>query len=323
MADGGTGGDGFGGAGGIDSPTGQGGAGGGAFFGAAAAAERAQRRRGRRRRRQRRRLGRRRGRRLRRVCGRRWRESLSIWRSGGGGGGGAHGFVGAALPGAAASGGAGGSGGGSTATGYGGGGGAGGYGAVVTGTGSLGTLGSAVTGGRAETGGQPQGGNAGTGGFGLLTPAPRSRSRRRAGRRWWPRGEPQWARRGACGGAGIVGQNLTSHGRGRERRGRSGATPSTSPAAPNTLTFTSNRRPDRSASGARHLRHPASTRLSACSRSRPTTVSTASTGGTRPAAAVGLGAANPSAIALNAGGGTFDTIGFNTTVSQAITGRAD
>ena len=84
-----------------------------------------------------------------------------------------------------------------TACGDGGGGGAGGYGAVVTGTGSLGTLGSAVTGGRGGDGGE---GSVGRQRWNRRVRAPlyqcRGRhvhgQRRRAGRRWWPRGELGW-----------------------------------------------------------------------------------------------------------------------------------
>jgi fibronectin-binding autotransporter adhesin len=90
---------------------------------------------------------------------------------GGGGGGGAHGFVGALLPIATSTGGSGGDGGAGNLGGAdGGGGGAGGYGAVVTGSGSLGTLSAAATGGNGGAGGigTEDGGNGGTGGIGLL-----------------------------------------------------------------------------------------------------------------------------------------------------------
>ncbi len=95
---------------------------------------------------------------------------------GGGGGGGAHGSVGAALPGGASNGGAGGAGGASTAGGgpCGGGGGAGGFGAVITGSGALGTLATAVSGGVGGVGGNTlatsngPAGNGGTGGTGLV-----------------------------------------------------------------------------------------------------------------------------------------------------------
>jgi fibronectin-binding autotransporter adhesin len=96
---------------------------------------------------------------------------------GGGGGGGAHGFVGAGLPGTASTGGNGGAGGNNISSGGnsdGGGGGAGAYGAVVTGSGNLGTLEIALTGGNGGAGGQGSpnnaffGGNGGSGGTGLL-----------------------------------------------------------------------------------------------------------------------------------------------------------
>ena len=95
-------------------------------------------------------------------------------RGGNGGAGGVHGTVGATLPIGAATGTAGGNGGNFNGTGGGGGGGGGGYGAVVTGTGALGTLSFAVTGGGGGTGGGgdttwfDQGGSGGSGGIGLL-----------------------------------------------------------------------------------------------------------------------------------------------------------
>lgn len=104
----------------------------------------------------------------------------SFWTSGGGGGGGgAHGHVGATLLGTAMTGGNGGNGGGggdaaNALDGDGGGGGAGGYGAVVTGSGNLGTLSVNVTGGNGGAGGRSDapsggfyGGNGGSGGIGL------------------------------------------------------------------------------------------------------------------------------------------------------------
>ena len=134
----------------------------------------------------------------------------------GGGGGGAHGFVGAALPGVAASGGAGGKGGSTqyyddSSQGGGGGGGAGGYGAVVTGTGSLGTLGSAVTGGRGGDGGYAAViGNDGTGGFGLLfTNAAGATFTVNAAVQGGAGGVGDPWRGPGAGGAGIVGQNLS------------------------------------------------------------------------------------------------------------------
>nr|WP_301293839.1 autotransporter domain-containing protein [Nitrobacter winogradskyi] len=85
----------------------------------------------------------------------------------GGGGGGAHGFVGAAAP-NAATGGNGGAGGAGSGGGDGGGGGGGGYGAVVTGSGALGTVSGAIQGGNGGAGGSGfWGGNGGTGGVGL------------------------------------------------------------------------------------------------------------------------------------------------------------
>jgi uncharacterized protein with beta-barrel porin domain len=85
----------------------------------------------------------------------------------GGGGGGAHGFVGAAAP-NAATGGNGGAGGAGSGGGDGGGGGGGGYGAVVTGSGALGTVSGAIQGGNGAAGGNGfWGGNGGTGGVGL------------------------------------------------------------------------------------------------------------------------------------------------------------
>jgi uncharacterized protein with beta-barrel porin domain len=86
--------------------------------------------------------------------------------NGGGGGGGAHGFVGAALPGGASIGGKGGKGGDST-LGGGGGGGAGGDGAVITGTGNLGTLNFVSTGGDGGAGGNGSAGGGGSGGIGI------------------------------------------------------------------------------------------------------------------------------------------------------------
>jgi autotransporter-associated beta strand protein len=91
--------------------------------------------------------------------------------AGGGGGGGAHGSTQATLPLAVSTGGNGGNGGnGLVARSDGGGGGAGGYGAVVTGSGLLGSLGVAVTGGKGGNGGNSGslGGNAGSGGIGLF-----------------------------------------------------------------------------------------------------------------------------------------------------------
>jgi autotransporter-associated beta strand protein len=98
---------------------------------------------------------------------------------GGGGGGGAHGWVGPGLPSAAVTGGAGGAGGSvplqiiNVWQGGGGGGGAGGHGAVITGTGNLGTLTGSVTGGAGGAGGfASPGGGEGAGGAGLVFTQP-------------------------------------------------------------------------------------------------------------------------------------------------------
>jgi uncharacterized protein with beta-barrel porin domain len=98
--------------------------------------------------------------------------------SGGGGGGGAHGDIRADLSGANTPGGAGGAGGNSTAfSRNGGGGGAGGWGLVVTGSGNVGSLDNAVTGGQGGAGGSGDvgvvgglsfGGNGGSGGIGVV-----------------------------------------------------------------------------------------------------------------------------------------------------------
>lgn len=104
-------------------------------------------------------------------------NTLNRFGGGGGGGGGAHGYIGAALPGSDIVGGAGGNGGASTAANSssgGGGGGGGGFGAVITSSGSLGTLVSLISGGAGGAGGDTVGtgngwaGNGGNGGTGLL-----------------------------------------------------------------------------------------------------------------------------------------------------------
>jgi uncharacterized protein with beta-barrel porin domain len=93
--------------------------------------------------------------------------------SGGGGGGGAHGYVGATAPTVNARGGNGGPGGAGTFGADAGGGGAGGWGAVITGTGDLGTMTVNAAGGNGGTGGNGQNfsGNGGTGGNGLALTA--------------------------------------------------------------------------------------------------------------------------------------------------------
>jgi len=284
---------------------------------------------------------------------------------GGGGGGGAHGFVGAALPVTAVSGGAGGNGGyafGSFDGGIGGmsggGGGAGGYGAVVTGTGSLGTLGSAVTGG---AGGDSLGGevlgDGGTGGFGLLfTNAAGATFTVNAA----VRGGDS---RGGAGAPGIVGQNLSIiMGAAGSAAGGSGANAITFTGGANTLTFTNATTGltgnigvtgsltfDQSGIDATVSNSITDSGSVVKTGTHAITLSGVNTytGGTTinggvlsVAADANLGAntgglafgggtlrlganfnlASTRAIALNAGGGTFDTNGFNTTVSQAITG---
>jgi autotransporter-associated beta strand protein len=144
---------------------------------------------------------------------------------GGGGGGGAHGAMGVGLPVVPSTGGSGGSGGdGFTSPVYsdGGGGGAGGYGAVVTGSGPLGTLSFAVTAGNGGRGGSTAapgsfGGNGGTGGIGLLFTDPMGASftvnsavsggNGGAGGTTTIIGSVDGT--GGGGGAAIVGQNLS------------------------------------------------------------------------------------------------------------------
>lgn len=135
---------------------------------------------------------------------------------GGGGGGGAHGFVGAALPLGASTGGAGGNGGTAAQlnTGGGGGGGAGGFGAVVTGSGDLGTLGVAVTGGTGGAGGSAfLGGTGGSGGTGLLLSNPGAATiaiqNAVIGGNGGASGGGAGGPTAGAGGAGIVGANLT------------------------------------------------------------------------------------------------------------------
>jgi fibronectin-binding autotransporter adhesin len=98
----------------------------------------------------------------------------SIGSAGAGGGGGAHGSVSAAVPGGFKQGGAGGRGGHAVGAGGGGGGGAGGWGAVITGTGALGSVTGAGgdlaiggAGGRGGSAGGGPGGGGGSGGHGL------------------------------------------------------------------------------------------------------------------------------------------------------------
>jgi uncharacterized protein with beta-barrel porin domain len=135
---------------------------------------------------------------------------------GGGGGGGAHGFVGAALPPGASIGGEGGKGGAGVQlnTGGGGGGGAGGFGAVVTGSGDLGTLGVAVTGGTGGAGGAAfLGGSGGSGGTGLLLSNPGGATiaiqNAVIGGNGGADGGGAGGHVAGAGGAGIVGANLT------------------------------------------------------------------------------------------------------------------
>ncbi|WPB84230.1 autotransporter domain-containing protein [Sediminicoccus rosea] len=106
-------------------------------------------------------------------------DAVNNFASGGGGGGGAHGWVGPGLPSTAVTGGAGGAGGSvpfqiiGVPQGGGGGGGAGGIGAVITGTGNLGTLTASVTGGAGGAGGfASPGGGEGAGGAGLVFTQP-------------------------------------------------------------------------------------------------------------------------------------------------------
>lgn len=131
---------------------------------------------------------------------------------GGGGGGGAHGTVDTVLPGSNTSGGAGGRGGDGWA---GGGGGAGGYGAVVTGSGMLGTLDHAVSGGAGGAGGtgilNMDSGNGGTGGTGLKFSSEAGASVGIAAAVNGGGGGAGGAGDGkaGAGGAGIVGKNLS------------------------------------------------------------------------------------------------------------------
>jgi uncharacterized protein with beta-barrel porin domain len=144
-------------------------------------------------------------------------NGLNTLAGGGGGGGGAHGFVGAAAPNAATGGNGGAGGNGSSDGADGGGGGAGGYGAVVTGSGTFGTVSGTIQGGSGGAGGTGfWGGDGGTGGVGLAFSNASGGTLTLGNGASIKGGNGGAAGAGssingnaAVGGTGIVGQNLT------------------------------------------------------------------------------------------------------------------